>query len=119
MKTYCKWIGLVMTLLAMVACTTMQPLAVDTMQLRQSLKVGDEIEVNTSNGQQLSFKLQRIDDNGLHGGGRDIEYGDIRSINRKQISVGRTALLILGVVALGAAAAGGGGGGGGSGGGGY
>ena len=116
MKTYCKWFGIVATLLAMVACTTMQPLTAATPQLQQLLKVGDEVEITTNSGQQLNLKVQRIDDTGLHGGGRDIAYGDIRSISRKQISVGRTALLVVGIVALGAAI---GGGGGGSGGGGY
>lgn len=91
----------------MVGGTTMQPLTADTLQLRHSLNAGDEVELTTTSGQKLSFEVHRIDDTGLNGEGRDVAYSDIRTISRKQISVGRTALLVVGIVALGAAIAGG------------
>jgi len=101
--------------LAMVGCTTMQPLTVDPSKLSGALKRGDHVALVTAKGEQLQFVVENVDDSGLQGEGRRIAYSDIQSISRKEISAGRTALVVLGVVAAGALAAGGGGGGGGGG----
>ena len=98
---------------AMVGCTTIQPLTVDASGLSRDLKRGDQVEVVTAGGQHLQFKIEAVDGRGLHGAGQHLAYTDIQSISRKQISGQRTALAVLGVVAAGALAAGGGGGGGG------
>jgi hypothetical protein len=103
--------------LALVGCTTMQPLKVDSARvdsarLSQSLKRGDNVELVTASGQQLQFKIDAVDDQGLQGGGQRVAFSDIQSISRKEISAGRTALVALGIVAAGALAAGGGGSGG-------
>ena len=103
--------------LSMVGCTTIQPLTVNPSQLSSTLKRGDKVEVVTSGGQQLSFKIDTVDATGLQGGGQRVAYNDIQSISRKEIDAKRTTLVVLGVVAAGAlaAAAGGGGGSGGNG----
>jgi hypothetical protein len=102
--------------LSMVGCTTVQPLTVDPSGLSSTLKRGDQVEVVTSSGQQLQFKIDNVDAAGLQGDGQRIAYNDIQSISRKQMDTKRTAWVVLGVVAAGAlAAAAGGGGGGGSG----
>jgi hypothetical protein len=98
--------------LAMTGCMTMKPMEVDPTQLRGTLKQGDQVQVVTSSGQELQFKIDSVDDTGLQGGGQRIAYNDVRSISRKQIDVAKTSLIALGVVAAGALAAGGGGGGG-------
>jgi hypothetical protein len=97
---------------AIVGCTTVQPLAVDASDLSRNLKPGDQVEVVTARGQHLQFRIDAIDGEGLSGAGQRLAYTDIQSISRKQISGQRTALAVLGVVAAGALAAGGGGGGG-------
>ena len=89
----------------MSACTTLQPLSNDAASLQQSLHPGDQVELTTADGQDLRFKLAAVDASGLHGGGHDVAYTDIRSIDRRETSGGRTALLVLGVIAVGAAAA--------------
>lgn len=99
-------------LLAMVGCTTVQPLTVNPQGLSSTLKRGDQVEVVTASGQEMRITIDSVDANGLQGSGQQISFSDIRSIHRRQISVGRTALVVLGVIAVGAAAAGGGGGGG-------
>jgi hypothetical protein len=101
-------------LLAMVGCTTVQPLTVNPQGLSSTLKRGDQVEVVTASGQELKITIDSVDANGLKGSGQQVSFSDIRSINRRQMSVGRTALIVLGVLAVGAAAAGGGGGSGGS-----
>lgn len=107
-----QWLSVVCVSLAMTGCMTLQPLPVDSKHLSSALNAGDKVEVVTTKGQQLEFAVEKIDEQGVHGGGQHVAYGDIRSISRKQISAGRTALVVLGVVAAGALAAGGGGGGG-------
>ena len=103
-------------ILSMVGCTTVQPLTVSQSSLSSTLKPGDQVEVTTSSGKQLKFKVDSVDASGLRGGGQTVAYNDIQSIDRKEIDSKRTLWVVLGVVAAGAvAAAAGGGGGGGSG----
>jgi len=110
-----QWLAVACVSFAMLGCTVMQPLTADPAQLSSSLSRGDHVEVTTNTGQQLQFAIESVDKQGLHGGGQNVAYSDIRSISRKQNSTGRTTLLVLGIVAAGAALAAGGGGGGGSG----
>jgi hypothetical protein len=65
----------------------------------------------TKGGQSLKFKVEKIDESGLHGAGQNVAYDDIQSISVEKISAGRTALVALGVAAVAAVAAGGSGGG--------
>jgi hypothetical protein len=101
--------------LAMLGCMTTQPIPAERAQLSQTLHPIDRVEVVTKSGQTLKFKLEKIDDAGLHGAGQNVAFDDIESISREKIDAGRTTLVALGVAAVAAVAAGGGGGGGGSG----
>jgi hypothetical protein len=98
------------TCLAMLGCMTAQPLSAERTQLSQTLHPNDRVEVVTTGGQRLKFKVEKIDENGLHGAGQNVAYDDIQSISREKIAAGRTALVALGIAAVGALAAGGGGG---------
>jgi hypothetical protein len=102
----------VSAVLALVGCMTVQPLPVNREQLATQLEPGDKVEVVTKDGRHLKFAMESVDEQGLRGAGQQIAYADIESLSRSQLNVGRTALIVLGVVAVGAAAAGGGGGGG-------
>lgn len=118
MNTWTRRLGLLLAAGPLLACTVMAPLSIDPSTLRTQLARGDQVELLTVDGRQLHLTVDAVDDAGLHAGSTTVAYGDIQRISRKQISAGRTTLLILGVVAAGAAAAGGGGGGGGGSGGG-
>jgi hypothetical protein len=96
--------------LAMLGCMTMQPLTVDSTQLARDLKEGDRVQVVTKSGKQVQFKIEGVDAQGLRGEGEVVAYNDIESINREQIAMGKTALIVIGVAAVAAAAASGGGG---------
>ncbi len=96
----------------MSACMTIRPLNADPAQLRSELKPGDRVEVVTRSGQQMKFRIESVDNDGLRGAGQSVAYSDIRTIDRTQLDMKRTGLIALGVVAVGALAAGGGGGGG-------
>jgi hypothetical protein len=117
MKKFLKQLLAAVVVLSMVGCTTIQPLSVNASELSRTLKKGDKVEVVTSKGQQLNFKVDSVDENGLQGAGQKVAYNDIQSISRKEIDTKSTTWVVLGVLAAGAvaAAAGGGGGGGGNG----
>jgi len=101
--------------LALLGCMTTQPLATNPAQLAQEIKTGDRVEVVTKSGQRLDFKVERVDEQGLHGSGHDVAYTDIENINRKKVDAGTTSLIVLGIAAVVGLAAAAGGGGGGSG----
>jgi hypothetical protein len=115
MKMPIRSCAIALAALTFSACTTLQPLAVDSSRLARTLKTGDQVHLVTVRGQTLQFEIEQLDEQGMRGGGQQVAFEDIQSISRKQISAGRTTLLALGVVAAGALAAGGAGGSGGSG----
>jgi len=117
MKTFFKQLLAAAVVLSMVGCTTIQPLSANASELSRTLKKGDKVEIVTAQGQQLSFKVDSVDDTGLQGAGQRVAFNDIQSISRKEVDTKSTTLVVLGVLAAGAvaAAAGGGGGGGGNG----
>lgn len=114
MKTFLKQLLAAVVALSMAACTTVQPLTANGSQLASALKPGDQVEITTTRGQQLQFKVENVDATGVQGGGQRIAYEDIQSISRKQMDTKRTTMVVLGVLAAGAIAAAAGGGGGGS-----
>lgn len=114
MKKLVQQLLAALVVVSMAGCTTIQPLTAEPSHLSSTLKRGDQVEIMTSSGKQLKFKVDSVDANGLQGGGQTVAYNDIQSIDRKQVDKTRTLWVVLGVVAAGAvaAAAGGGGGGG-------
>jgi hypothetical protein len=112
MKRYAHLSVVVCSSLAMLGCMTTQPMPAERTQLSQTLHPSDRVEVVTKGGQTLKFKVEKIDDTGLHGAGQNVAFDDIESISREKIDAGRTTLIALGVAAVAAVAASGGGGGG-------
>lgn len=110
MKRHAQVLIVAYACLAMLGCMTAQPLSAERTQLSQTLHPNDRVEVVTTGGQRLKFKVEKIDETGLHGAGQNVAYDDIQSISREKIAAGRTALIALGIAAVGALAAGGGGG---------
>lgn len=112
MKRYSQMVIIVYSCFAMLGCMTTQPMTAGRVQLSQTLHPNDRVEVVTKGGQTLRFKVEKIDDAGLHGAGQNVAFDDIESISRRRVDAGRTSLIALGVAAIAAVAAGGGGGGG-------
>jgi len=113
MKRVLQSMVVVCASLALFGCMALKPLSADPTTLRTTLKPGDHVEVVTSGGKEMQLTVDSVDDNGLQASGQHFAYSDIRSISRKQVNVGTTTMLVLGIVAAGALAAAGGGGGGG------
>ncbi len=112
MKRYGQMVIIMYSCFVVLGCTTTQPMTAERAQLSQTLHPNDRVEVVTKGGQTLKFKVEKIDDAGLHGAGQNVAFNDIESISRKKVDAGRTTLLAVGVAAVAAAAAAGGGGGG-------
>ena len=111
MKRYTHLLVVVCSTFAMLGCMTTQPLTAERAQLSQTLHPNDRVAVVTKGGQTLKFKVEKIDDAGLHGAGQNVAFDNIESISREKIDAGRTTLIALGVAAIAAVAASGGGGG--------
>ena len=111
-KRFSQMVIIMYSCFAMLGCMTTQPLTAGRAQLSQTLHPHDRVEVVTRAGQTLKFKVETIDDAGLHGAGQNVAFDDIESISREKIDAGRTSLIALGVAAVAAVAVGGGGGGG-------
>ena len=95
---------------AMLGCTTVQPLPTERTQLSQTLQPNDRVVIVTTAGQRLKFKVEKVDESGVHGPGYYVAYDEIQSISLAKFQGGRTALIALGIAAVAAAAGGGGGG---------
>jgi hypothetical protein len=95
---------------AMLGCTTMQPLPAERAPLSQILQPNDRVEIVTTAGQRLRFKVDRLDASGVHGAGQSVAYDDIETISLTKNQTGRALLIAAGIAAVAAAAAGGGGG---------
>lgn len=117
MNAFLRFAGVFLSGMVLVSCTVMRPLNYAPEQLQQELRQGQKVQITTTDGRQLRFTVDHVDNAGISDGSQVIPFGDIQSIRRQQIDATRTTLLILGVIAGGAAAASGGGGGGGGGGG--
>lgn len=93
-----KWLFLLFGGLAMIACTALQSISTDS--ARTDIKAGDTVEIHRTGGDTVLFKVESVDDAGLHGGGFDVPYSDIKEIRRTQTSWWRTGLVGAGVAAV-------------------
>ncbi len=118
MRKMIRWVGFVGACFAMAACMTMQSMPTDEASLRRDLKPGDYVTVTRSGHSDLSFKVEGVDKEGIHGSGIHVPFKEVQGISREETSWWRTGL----IAAAGAAAivlltthknSGGGGGGGG------
>jgi hypothetical protein len=101
---------------------SMQSMPVDKEKLKTDLSAGDKVEVGRSDGQNLSFSVTSVDEQGIHGSGVHVPFNEIKSVSREEVSWWRTGLIglgIAGVVVLLTSSKGGSGGSGGGGGGGW
>ena len=98
------------------ACTIMQPLsATGDQTLSSQIEVGDKVEITRADGSVLTFKVSDVSVSGIGGGGEFVAYSDIRQVSIRQVRMGPTVGIIVGIVVVAALVGGGGGGGGGSG----
>lgn len=99
---------------SLAGCSVLQPVPGGSSAWRESVKAGDTVKVETTDGRTLEFEIAEVTDDGLRGDRQAVDYDAISSLQKKSVSTWRTVgLVVLGVAAA-AALAGGGGGYGGS-----
>ncbi|AJK45598.1 hypothetical protein GIY62_15955 [Burkholderia plantarii] len=76
--------------------STCSRLAID---LERDVKVGDEIRYHGCDGTAGSMKVETIGADTIGGGGAEIDVREMRSMEVKSVSVGRTVLFGVGVSA--------------------
>lgn len=90
--------------LSLLACTSMQTVrSTEKAALRKTVKVGDEVQVDATNGKRYLLVLTVVDDEKIIGLGDNkkvtIRYGQIKAMEVRKVSAGKTAGLTVGVVA--------------------
>lgn len=116
-----------LTLLALSACTTLQPLPdASPATIRQAVQPGDRIEIERTDGSRQTLRFEAITDEAVQGtdGGQrlSIPLSSIRAIGTRSMTTSDkvwTGVAVAAAVGAAIALAGGGGDDGGSGGGGY
>jgi len=86
-------------------CTTLRPVEGTSTELQQRinsgqlLKVGDRVEIVTTNHEMHRFAVTRIDAGHIEGKAESIQVGQILSLEKRQFSRART-LILIGCVAI-------------------
>lgn len=87
----------------MCACTTLHPILEPAAQIQQQLgsgallKAGDSVVITTNDGVSHSFSVTAVGAGHVEGRGVSIPIDQIASVEKREISVGRTLLVVLGV----------------------
>ena len=82
-------------------CTTMRPLpATDAQSLANEIEVGDKIKISRNDYTDVKFKVSAVSDEGISGDGVFVAYSDIRQVQVRQFSTGKTVGLVAAIVAI-------------------
>jgi hypothetical protein len=90
-------------------CTTLQPVANAPSDLSQHfddggvLKPGDRVLITTTSGAKHRFRVSSVHDGVIYGEHDSVPFSDIASVQRRETSAPKTAILvavILGVVGV-------------------
>ena len=89
-------------------CTSLRELPDEKNALEQAVKPGDKVHVITRDGQEMEFKVTQIANERIEGSEQGVAMDDIAMIERREISVWKTATIIAYIVLImiGAAATG-------------
>jgi hypothetical protein len=82
-------------------CTTIQSLpATDAQSLANQIEVGDKIKIIRNDLTDVTFEVGAVSDEGISGDGVFVAYSDIRQVQVRQSSTGKTVgLLVVAIVA--------------------
>ncbi len=82
-------------------CTTMRSLpATDAQSLASQIEVGDEIKIMRNDDTDVTFKVSAVSDEGISDEGIFVAYSDIREVQVRQSSTGKTVGLVAAIVAI-------------------
>ena len=82
-------------------CTTWRPLPeTDAWSLASQIKVGDKIKIIRNDHTDVTFEVGAISDEGISGDGVFVAYSDIRQVQVRQSSTGKTVGLVAAIVVV-------------------
>jgi hypothetical protein len=90
-------------MMASLSCTRLE--TVSSPEVNAQGLVGHQIRVTTTDGRILEFELSMVTDDALVGGSERVRFDEIAVVERRDVSVWRTAAVAAGVVAVSAAVA--------------
>jgi hypothetical protein len=91
---------------AMVACYSLRSIDGSPAELREGLragtlvKVGDRLEIRTAAGKRYDLKVVSVGQDAVRGESRVVPIEDIVALQHKELDVGRTVLLTVGVLVV-------------------
>lgn len=89
------------TIVALVGCTTLEPIAVPPqVALDETVVVGDRVVVRTHDGERYKFTVTDVSNEWIEGGGRRVDMADVKSLWIRRESPEATVLAVLGGLAL-------------------
>jgi hypothetical protein len=87
-------------------CTTLQPIANAPSDLSQHfgdggvLKPGDRVVITTTSGAKHKFRVRSIHDGIIYGDQDSVPFSEIASVQRREISAPKTAVLVAVTLAI-------------------
>jgi len=82
-------------------CTTMRSLPpTDAQSLASQIEVGDKIKIIRNNDTVVTFEVGAFSNEGISGDGVFVAYSDIRQVQIRQFSTGKTVGLVAAIVAV-------------------
>ncbi len=93
-------IVMVVLLLVLAGCKTMQPVAHDDWKLAGQVEPGDRVEVVTTDGRTESFVVTEVTDDALVGSDVRVERTDIAQLRVRAVHKGRTIGAAVGGAAI-------------------
>jgi hypothetical protein len=92
-----KKIIAILVTICLYGCTTMGSLPATPEQITKSVKVGDVVNVKQKNGWEEKFKVTSIKNNTLYGAHDKVPFNQIQTLQKQQVSTGKTVLLSAGI----------------------
>ncbi len=74
--------------------------ATDAQSLASQIDVGDEIKITRNDLTNVTFEVGAVSDEGISGDGVFVAYSDIRQVQVRQSSTGKTVGLVAAIVAV-------------------
>ena len=82
-------------------CTTLRPLPEsNTQSLASQIEVGDKIKIIRNDLTDVTFEVRANSDEGISGDGVFVAYSDIRQVQVRQSSTGKTVGLVAAIVVV-------------------
>jgi len=103
--TYCSTSNKFIVYLVLIAftagCTSMGTLpTTDTQSLLSQIEAGDTVKVVRNDRTEVTFKVTNVSDDGISGDGVFVAVSDIRQVQIRQFSTGKTLGLVAAIVGV-------------------